>query len=344
MKITIAERLKPFSHLPGEACLIPGTCWEVEAYPTRLRIGKKIELKFKLSGLVEEFTLMQDLEKNCVWIMGKPKEGYYRLRIEGSDSGFNLRAEKVPSKGLHYDGSAHGVLKAKETLHLPAEVQFHLSSSEERLSLGNHKDQDWDKVQRRSDLKEMLPVLFCLGQKIPRIPPQPLTGTARLLEMPKERKEAAHALQALLKAAFTKIFIPRLVDDHHHGLVPDEKAEGNRFFLIQEGAKAVRNLFFEQNERRLKFLPFLPIPLDCGRMIGIKAKGIGEIDFEWSKKLLRRVIIRAALSGDVIVELQNELKSFRIRSSLREKGHRQKKTEPLVLAAGKTYYLDLFQG
>jgi glycosyl hydrolase family 95 len=344
MKIQIAERLKPFSHTPGASCLIPGTCFEIEAYPTRLRIGKKIELKFKLSGLVEEFTLQQDLEKNCVFIFGKAKEGFYRLRIEGSDSGFDLYAEKVPYKGLHYDGSAHGTLKAKEKLHVSAEVPFSISSSEERLSLGNHKDQDWDKVQRRADLKEMLPVLFSLGQKIPRIPPQPLTGTARLLEMPKDRKEVAHALQALLKAAFTKIFIPRLVDDQHHGLVPEEPVQGNRFFLIQEGAKTVRGLFFEQNERRLKFLPFLPIPLDCGRMIGIKAKGIGEIDFEWSKKSLRRVIIRPSLSGDVILELQNELKSFRVRHSLKEKGRRQKKTEPLLLQAGKVCYLDLFQG
>lgn len=341
MKIEIAERIHPFSHLPGAACLIPGTCWVVEAFPTRLKIGH-FELKFSLTGPVEDFTLEQDLEKNCVRVFGKAQEGFFRLRIEGSDSGFDIHAERVPNKGLPYRGIEDGVFKSKEKIHIPAEVPFHLPKTTERLSLGNHKDQNWDQVLKRADLKELLPVLFFLGQKIPRIPPQPLEGTARLLEMPKERKDLEKALIGFFKAAFKKIFIPRLVDDHHQGIAPDESAEGNPFFLIQEGAKTVRGLFFHQNERRLKFLPSLPVSLDAGRMIQVKAAGIGEIDFEWTKKLLRRVVIRATTPGEIIIELQNELKTFRVRTSLKEKGHRQSKTEPLRLEAGKTYFLDLF--
>ncbi len=333
MKIKIAERLKPYSHTPGAACLIPGTCWEIEAFPTRIRIGKKIELKFKINGPVEEFTLLQDLEKNCVYVFGKAKEGFYRLKIMGSDAGFHLFAERVPSKGMEYDGSAHGILKAKEKIDLPAEVPFFLSQSHERLSLGNHRSQEWDAVQKRCDLKEMLPVLFFLGQKIPAIPSQPLKGTARLLQIPSDRNNADLGLESFLKASFTKIFIPRLFDDQYQGLAPEEPSEGNRFFLIQEGAKTVRNLFFDQTDRRLKFLPFLPISLDCGRMIHVKAKGVGELDFEWSKKLLRCVVIRAAFAGDVILELQNELKSFRVRSSLKEKGASPEKNRAAPIAS-----------
>lgn len=340
MKIQIAERLRPFSHAAGALCLIPGTCWEIEAFPTRLKIGETIDLKFRLTGPVVGFTLQQDLEQNCVWVFGEAKEGFYRLKIQASDGGFTLLAEKTPPKGLSFGGSKKGLLKSKDVLSFSAEVEFHLDSSIERLSLGSHKEQDFDK---KKGLKEMLPVLFLLGQKIPRIPPQPLLGTAALLEMPKDRKEADAALQAFLMAAFTPIFIPRLNDHHHQGLAPEESGEGNRFFLIQEGAKRVRGLFFQQNERRLKFLPFLPISLDCGRMVQVTAEGIGEIDFEWSKKLLRRVILRASTSGEVILELQNELKSFRVRTSMREKGRRQQKSEPLLVQAGKTYFLDLFQ-
>jgi len=335
MKISIAERLKPFSHLPGAACIIPGTCWEIEAFPTLLRFGKKIELKLGLTGPVEEFTLQQDLEKNCVWVFGKAKEGFYRLRIEGSDSGFDLYAEKMPP--------IPGPLKAKESFHIGAEVLFISNPAFERLSLGSHKSQDWDQVQRRSDLKEILPILFCLGQKIPLIAPQPLTGTARLLELPTDRNQAASALEAFLKAAFAKILVPRLTDDDHQGLVPEEAAEGNPSFLLQEGAKLVRSLFFKQNERRIKFLPHLPVPLDCGRMTDLKAPGIGTLDLEWSKKLLRRCIVRASTSGEVVVELQSELKTFRVRTSLKEKGRRQSASEPLLLEAGKSYYLDCFQ-
>ena len=29
---------RPFSHLPGESCLLPGTTYQVTAYPTLLRV------------------------------------------------------------------------------------------------------------------------------------------------------------------------------------------------------------------------------------------------------------------------------------------------------------------
>ena len=324
--IRIAERLRPYSHTPGAACIIPGTCSEIEAFPTLLKIGK-IEVRLPFTGPVKDFTLEQDLEKNCVRVYGKAKEGFFRLRIEAADSGFNIIGEKGSFK----------------TLHIPFETQFVDRPAFERLSLGNHKAQDWDLVQKRSDLKEFLPVLFCLGQKIPFIPPQKLIGTARLLELPENRNDLVEALEAFFKAAFTKILIPRLIDDQHHGLVPEESVQGNRFFLVQEGAKMIRALFFRQEERRIALLPHLPIPLDCGRMLGLKAPGIGEIDLEWSKKLLRRAVIRASTSGEVVLELQKEIKTYRVRKSLREKGHRQKSTDPLLLESGKTYLLDRFQ-
>lgn len=336
MKIAIAEKLTPFSHLPGTACVIPGTNWEIEAYPSLLRIGKR-EFKWDLTGPVAEFTLQQDLEKNCVYVFGKAKQGYFRLQIRASDSGIDLYADRIPSKGF-------GALKSKGTLHLATEVPFVSKTSYEKLSLGSHKAQDWDLIQRRCDLKEMLPILFALGQRIPYvIPPQKLTGAARLLELPKDRNSLEDALLTFFKAAFTKLLIPRLTDDHYQGLIPEEPVVGDRFFLIQQGCKMVRGLFFRQNERRIELLPLLPPSIDCGRMIGVKADGIGEIDFEWSKKMLKKVIIRADVSGDAVLELPREIKRYRIRKNLREKGFKQERDEPLKLEAKKTFFLDLFQ-
>lgn len=100
----------------------------------------------------------------------------------------------------------------------------------------------------------------------------------------------------------------------------------------------IRSLFFKQNERRLSFLPHLPISFDAGRMVGLIAPGIGTLDFEWSKKLLRRVNIRAEISGEVILELQKEIQTFRA-----NKKKKLKKGEPLLLEAGKTIHLDRFE-
>lgn len=321
MKIKIAERLRPFSFVPGAACVIPGTCAVLEAFPTLLRIDER-EMKLPLTGPVSGFMLQQDLEKHCVYVFGRAKEGYFRLRIFASDAGFHIEAEKGPI----------------ESELLSAEIPFVPNAPFERLSLGNHKAQDWDQVLRRSDLKEILPVLFCLGQKIPHIPPQPLTGTARLLEWPKERKLLAPAIESFVKAAFKNILVPRLVDDQHQGISPDEKAGGNPFFLVQEGMQRIRALFFKQNERRLALLPALPIPFDAGRMLGLKAPGVGEIDLEWSKKTLRRVILHADMPGDVLFELPTEIKTFRV-----NKKRKLKRDEPLLLEPGKTYHLDRFE-
>ena len=321
MKIKIAMRLKPFSHTPGACCVIPGTCSIIEAFPTLLRINGR-EWKMALTGPVKGFTLQQDLERDSVVVFGKAMEGYFRLRIEVHDDGFQILSEKGPLKS--------GKLK-EEISHLK-KAPF------ERLSLGSHKTQDWDLVRRRSDLKEILPVLFCLGQKTPRVASQPLSGTAALLTMPEERSKLEKALLALTSAAFKGILVPRLVDDQHQGFVPEGEAKGDPFFLLTEGAKIIRGLFFQQNERQLFFLPHLPVSLDAGRMVGIQAFGVGEIDFEWSKKILKKAVIRAEASGEILFELQKEIKSFRVGKKLR-----LKRGEPLLLESGKTYHLDQFQ-
>ncbi len=321
MRIQIRERLRPFSHVPGAACLIPGTCSTIEAFPTLLKIDAH-SIKLNLTGPVSDFTLQQDLERDCVFVFGKAKEGYFRIRIEGNDSGFHVKVEKGPLRSAF----------------IRAEIPFVSKTSIEKLFFGSHKAQEWDQVQRRCDLKEFLPFLFCLGQKVPFFPPQPLRGTARLLELPAQRSQLEQALESFFLAAFAKILVPRLIDDQCQGLAPDEPAEGNRCFLLQEGAKRIRALFFRQDERRIALLPSLPISLDAGRIVGIQAPGIGEIDIEWSKKLLRRVIIRPSTSGDVILELQRELKTFRV-----GKKDRQRANEALLLEAGKTTLLDRFQ-
>ncbi len=321
MKIKIAERLKPFSHLPGASCVIPGSCSVIEAFPTLLKIDGH-EWKMPLTGPVADFTLQQDLEKHCVFVFGKAQEGYFRLKIEALSSGFQIESEKGPLKSAH----------------LPAKVRLSENTLFERLSLGSHKSQDWDQVQKRCDLKEILPVLFALGQKSPFFPPQPLIGTARLLLMPTDRNRLASSIESFFRAAFKKLLVPRLVDDDYQGLVQEEAADGDPFFLLQEGAKLVRSLFFQQNERRLAFLPHLPVPFDSGRMLGIQVSGVGELDLEWSKKTLRRAILRVTTSGEVVLELQKEIKTFRV-----DKKRKQKKDEPLLLEAGKVYFLDRFE-
>lgn len=314
MSIKIAAKLRPFSHTPGASCVIPKTHSILEAFPTLLRIDGK-EWPLKLRGPVKGFTVQQDLEKDAVFIFGNAKEGYFRLRIHANDGGFEIVSERGFLKGGKID----------------AEIQYGGKAFIERLSLGSHKAQDWDLMQRRLDLKEMMPILFCLGQKIPPVLPQELSGTALLLE-------SQENLSPFFLGAFKSMLVPRLIDDQHQGLVPEGSADGNPFFLLQEGMRRVRGLFFSQNERRLALLPNLPTSLDAGRLIGIQAPGIGEIDFEWSKKTVRRCVIRANSSGEILFDLPKGIQRFRV-----GKKRWIRRGEPLLIEEEKTVLLDRFE-
>ncbi len=319
--IKIAQRLKPFSHTPGISCPIPGTLSILTAYPTLLKLDdQKVELPF--TGPVEQFTVELDLEKSAVFVFGRAKEGYFRLQISANSSGFQIKSEK-------------GIF---QSLKIQKEISFRSLEKCERLSLGSHKSQDWDLVKRRLHLKEILPTLFLLGQKLPHIPPQPLRGIARLLQLNEERKNLEKALLSFFMAGFSNMLAPRLFDDQFQGIIAEETVEGEPFFLLQEGAKVIRSLFFTQKERRLAFLPKLPISFDAGRMVNLNAPGIGEIDFEWSKKQLKKVNIYCHTEGEVILELQKEIQSFRV-----NKKGKIKRGEPLFLEKNKTIYLDRFE-
>lgn len=323
MKIKIAERLKPFSHTPGAQCYLPGTTLAVEAFPALIRLGRT-ELHLQLTGPVGGFTLEQDLEKNCVFVFGKAKGGFYRLKLEAGRNGVELTALNAPAS-FAISGTP---LRRKEKLSFPNEGEFFLPPVWERLSLGVSKAQDWDLVWRRFDLREILPVLFGLGQKVPHITKQkPLSGTGRLLE--------EGNLEDFCRTAFSKILVPRFNDEDHQGLSLAETPSGPAALLLREAAKVIRGLFFRQEKEALYFLPDNPFP--SGRMI-LHADGIGEIALEWASRAMRRAILRPSVTTEVEIHLPKGFARFRI-----GKGRFCSSGERFAVEAGRAVFLDRFQ-
>ena len=161
MKISIRQRLAPYSHTPGALCLIPGTDVVVEVLPQCVRVGA-LEIPLP-SG---RCTLQQDLMRNCVWVFSK-----------------TFRA-KITSGGIE--------VKGRETI--PLEIPCCLPQEWERLSLGSHKAQDWDLALHRFDLREILPVVFGLSQKMPPAAP-------------------ACAVNDLSRAHFRHMLMPQMYQD-----------------------------------------------------------------------------------------------------------------------------------
>src|SRR5689334_22585384 len=116
--ISIAERLKPFSHQPGAKCLLPESPYLVEAFPALVRIktlsGEIIkEIPLPIEGPLEQFTLMQNLERGCVTLFS---EAYYFHILPNLEVVFQKNPPLPPLK------------------------------TEERLSLGSHKKQEWEAI------------------------------------------------------------------------------------------------------------------------------------------------------------------------------------------------------
>jgi hypothetical protein len=347
--IKIAQRLHPYSHTPGTLCVLPGSCWSVEVFPTRLNFrhlltGKEITVRLPFTGAVEDFTVEMDLHRGFVWVFGHAAEGYFRYRLSQESGGILLFFERA------WETESRLLVTSKE--------EGRGAILEELLSLGSHKAQDWDLVCRRKQMEEIFPAWLRLGSCVPPQASAPVVGTLRLIRACQERiekrevEEIIPAFQRAFAGAFSGILTPRLCDTQFQGLIAEEEIpQGvSPLLLLAEGAKAIRSLFFQQRGEEIALLPSLPPQLHSGRMVSILTEGGDRIDMEWSKKMLRRVVWHPLSDRLVTLHLQKSIKSYRIRYAkqgskvgLKERGRSVKTPHVLELHKGKTLLLDHFE-
>ncbi|MGH2612381.1 MAG: hypothetical protein ACRDFB_04965, partial [Rhabdochlamydiaceae bacterium] len=95
-------------------------------------------------------------------------------------------------------------------------------------------------------------------------------------------------------------------------------------------------LFKEQNG--FSFLPNLPPQFHAGRLVNLRTAHGDLVSIEWSKKWLKKVIIKPGETREVLLTLQKLFCSFRINKKIK---HDVK--NPLSLMVGKTLFLDRFE-
>jgi hypothetical protein len=321
--IRIGEKFAPFSHLPGTRVLVPGSDWVVQCFPALLRIEGRAEIPIALTGPVAEFTVQLDLEKNGVLIWGKAAQGYFKYRLTAEEPGLVLTLERGPKEGVRFGDKT---LSSKEKVLIALGGQFYPCFRTEKLSLGNFKSQNWDIIGRNYDLRDMIPPLFLLGQKVPSLTPA-VGGTAVLLP---ER------LDLFVRAGLTGLLLPRLQDSDHHG-IGLQAGSGNPLSLLNNLYRAVRAFLIVEQNPVLEVLPHLPHSWDAGRTMGLVVEGLGTIDLEWSRRMVRRMIVRTERDSAPLFRFAKPIASFRLNGQRRESG------ESLSLQAGKTYLFDRFQ-
>lgn len=352
MRIAISQRFKPFSHEPGFACPLPGVPLAVRVYPTRIFLHDLTdwslpiigELQMSSLGHVEKFTGSLDLEKGILFVWGEAPSGYFRYAVRPSFNGKLLwQVERSPGA----DFTATGPVLAPE-----GEAPLPITPPMERLALGCHKAQDFQAIRRRSLLSEWLPCWHWLGQWLaPLLPLQSswqqeasLFGSLSRAVVDQRASDISLSLRELYHASLMDFFIPdaerwRLLGS----LLPSTEQETPAAFL-HSGASLIRSLFVKETPDAFHMLPALPHELHAGRYLNAACSTKARVDFEWSKHLLRTVILRPLQDSSLSLSWQRQLSRCRLRTDLStSKGISISNGDVIALQANKIYYLDRFE-
>lgn len=322
MQIKIAQKLRPYSHRPGTKCLLPGTTHTFEIFPACIStLGQEIPLP--IEAPIREFTIEQNLENGTIEVWGQAANGYFRYKLAAATSGMGWKL--IPEKGAL--APIHSELETRKIDH----------TSIERLSLGSHKSLDWELMSRRQLLVEILPVWFRLGQ----LTPVPSTAIHKDSLLDQCLNGDLQSFLNLFNAGFDGILNPLESDHRHLGFQLPPVKNQSPLCLLSEGWKCIRSLFIAEQKQHVQVLPHLPPEFHCGRLLNVQLP-IGSMDLEWSKKRIRRVVIRSAKDAALSLGFQKGLKHYRLRKNRQDKGSQQSVDQPLELQKNKEYYLDNF--
>lgn len=342
MYIEIATRFKPYSHLPGTQVMLPLSTLCFQIYPTMvevddLAIGKH-RCKFGLStgGMVDDFTVQQDLERGCIRVWGKCPKGYFRYRLQACETehkGFVFAWERKPEE-IELTKIAAKECNTPHTLLLT------------RLSFGNTKAQDIEQMCRRSCLSELLPLWFRLGALTPASSAeQPHFLIHRLAEALESNQPQLLATRLIetLRAAFVGLLTPALNDPWHLGLQQPTEPGISPLILLTEGQKIIQRMLVDVTANTIAILPCCPAELHCGRLTGLTIPNYGNLDIEWSKKKIRRMIFETDGQSQPNFKFHSNIKSFRLHSPNSQKAHLLNCGDIVDFSAPGRYLLDRFQ-
>jgi hypothetical protein len=266
-----------------------------------------------------------DLERDCLWVWGIAKEGHFRFKLSADEVGLCLFVDRCPKDGLTV-GSQH--LHGKDKILLLSGGQIYKSQKIEKLSLGNWKEQDWDLVRRRNDVREWVPVLYSLGQKTP-VTSMVKGGPVELLE----------ELTAFFPAAFSGILVPHLIDPLHQGLFSEE-GHGDPLALLPLAFKKIRSFLIQDK----KILPALPRGWDCGRALGLQTE-YGRLDLEWTRGSIRQMVLYCRRHETLILGSSetkaNRSEALRTRKPFPDgKGDEEDRLDEVVASPKSTFHAD----
>ncbi|MFA6916254.1 MAG: hypothetical protein WC222_07640 [Parachlamydiales bacterium] len=304
MHIEIAQRLQAHSHQKGARFYLPWADCEVIVYPAFLEVPSLGKIDLPFKGPIAQITTALDLERGKLEIFGSAQNGY----------------QHVP---VHYDSNTSKLFTEQGSIEVPSKKDKFIPK--EKISFGSHKAQNWNKMLLRNDPAEWLPHWHRMAQWAGDITQTIESEDSRLWDQ--------------YELCFQDYFV------HETDLWKKMAVEAPSFLapspLIQ-GAAHLRSMLFRERKGQLFLLNHLPEGLVCGRYINAVFSW-GTVDMEWSKGLVRRIIIRAEKNQEIELNFPKAIKHYRLCNSFTKNVLTNENYKPITLTAQTEYYLDRFE-
>lgn len=334
-------------------CIL-GTTYILSVYPTAIRVEREhsetIHIDWQLTGLIKDFTVTWDLERNRTIVHGIAKEGYFSYQVLAEGAHLLLYVDRAKMGQLRGTIRSTGLeicLQPKENSILSLLDEMMAKPKLERLSFGSHKAQNWEKIQTRLDPLEYFPFWFTAGQYATH---KELAEKRGALECMQRCQELLHhpskellveKLSELFQVGFEGMLVPKLYDNHYLGVLQAGQQGAVPHELVRQGYLLIRSMLLQEKQDHIAILPHLASCFHAGRCLDL-ALAHGKCSMEWSKKLLKKVILLSEKPQTLHFSFQKPLKSFRLRSLQGGPLKRASCDAPLTLGHG-VYVLDRFE-
>ncbi len=352
---------------PGVSVPFPMLQLVFIVYPSKIKIvdwraDQKVlmTLEFKYKTACQKFIVFYDLLKNKVEVQCHLEDNFaqFSMCYDDKEKHFTLSLDRFKEEYLSFEVKRPNKtniirrrLTKKKPLILFKDLDVKLTKHTEVLSLGCHKKQEIEKIFARKDLKEFLPLWFLWGQTSPvKSSNAQKEGTlvflGNLQEKINNKEHDAFGpyFNNIISSSFSSMMVPYLEDFKHWGfhLPRLTSSRVSPWLILTELYKIIRQFFIHTKNSDIHILPHLPAELHCGKLVRVK-EGSLTFHLEWTKKLIRRMIVFASKNTTVFLHFQNNVKRFRVRTSREGAGKMYENNSEFVLKKNKNYFFDRFE-
>ena len=345
MQIKINEKFEIFSQKNGSNFLILNTDFFASFYPGKVKFqnffnDENHEICIKFEGPCDSFKVFQDLKSGNIKVYLKIKDEVLSYKIFSQENKIVIYFDRVFKSGAEIFFKETKRVFSKDKIFIPVEKTY-IEKPKEILFFGLHKKQNIDDIFKRQNLLEIFPFIYLISQFYPDVKESQNLITSESKTNPMDKKDIYEKFSINFKSLFSFGFIPRTTDEEFQNILISNQINKNPIYILKSYAKDIRDLFFIGNDKKISILSLMPKDFFSGKFINIKTS-FGSIDIEWSKNLLKKAIIKSDQNIDIYLELQKDVKGYRIKNNLKSKGSTNSRNDVLNLKKNTTYFLDRF--